>query len=404
MRATTILRRLIGVIAVWVIGCDFEDGLTIDVRHRRRHCRCGVCGRKAPGYDQRPARRWRHLGLGRLRIWLRFAPRRVRCRTCGIRIEQVPWARQSSGFTHLFEELAAYLAQVTDKTAACKLLGINWRTIGAIVERVVAQRLDPKRLDGLRVIGIDEFSYRKRHRYLTIVVDHEQRRVVWASKGKSSETLGKFFEELGAHRTRRLEHVTMDMAGSYIKAVRDHAPGAEIVFDRFHVQKLASDAVDTVRRSIVGKLHDADAARSVKGTRYALLKSPWNLTRKQKDALATVQRTNKPLYRAYLLKEALAKVLDYRQAGRARHALDEWLSWASRSKLKPFIKVARTLRAHKEGVLTYIKTRFTNGIVEGINNRARMVARRAFGFHSAEALIGMIFLCCGGIQLDPPLP
>jgi len=342
--------------------------------------------------------------MGTLRVWLRFAPRRVRCDKCGIRVEEVPWARQRSGFTRAFEELAAYLAQATDRTAVTKLLGINWRTVGAIIGRVVDERLDPARLRDLRIIGIDEFSYRKRHRYLTIVVDHEKRRVVWASEGKSSEALGKFFEALGADRARRLEHVTMDMAGGYIKAVTQHAPQAEIVFDRFHVQRLASDALDEVRRSMVRNRDDVGTAKALKGTRYALLKNSWNLTRTQRQTLAAVQRTNKGLYRAYLLKETLADALDYRQLARARAALEEWLAWASRSKLAPFIKLAQTIRQHKEGILAYIRTRFTNGIVEGFNNRARMVARRAFGFHSPEPLISMIFLCCGGVELNPPLP
>lgn len=407
MRVTTVVREILGVTGLVVADFAFEEeGLVARVRPRWRRPRCGECGKRAPGYDQRPARRWRHLGFGRLKVWLEYAPRRVECARCGgVRTERVPWAPHQSRFTWDFEELVAYLAQVSDRTKVTKLMGISWPTVGAIVERVVARRLDPARLKGLRRIGVDEFSYRKHHRYLTVVVDHDRRRVVWAAPGRSSETLGAFFDVLGDKRAALIETITIDMAGGYRKAIEERAPQAQIVYDRFHVQRLASDAVDEVRRS---QVRDAGVrtpeGQAVKGTRYALLKNPWDLTRKEKQKLSDLQRTNARLYRAYLLKETLAQALDYRQPGHARRALEDWLAWASRSKLAPFVKVARTIRNHLDGVVAYFKERLTNGIVEGFNNKLRMIARRAFGFHSPEPLIAMLYLCCGGIQLNPPLP
>jgi transposase len=342
--------------------------------------------------------------MGRLRIWLEYAPRRVECPGCGVRSEQVPWAAHGSRFTGDFEELVAYLAQVTDKTRVTELMGISWTTVGAIVERVVARRLDSSRLEGLRRIGVDEFSYRKRHRYLTTVVDHDRRRVVWAAAGRSAETLGAFFDVLGEERCAQLECVTMDMAGGYIKAVEERLPEAQIVFDRFHVQRLASDALDEVRRALLREIRGTEEGRELFRSRFALLKNPWNLTRRETEKLRDVQRTNAPLYRAYLLKETLAQALDYKQTRRAKRALREWLAWASRSKLAPFVKAARTIREHFGGILAYIQERLTNGIVEGFNNKLRMIARRAYGFHSPPPLIAMLYLCCGGIKLNPPLP
>lgn len=408
MRVTTLLRRLIGVTELFVEEVLFTlcNSLSVAVRPSWRFPRCGQCQRRAPGYDRRPLRHWQHLALGSTRIFLTYAPRRVRCSRCGIRTEHVPWAETSSRFTLDFEELVAYLAQITDKTKVTELTGIAWATVGSIVDRIVQRRLDPTRLEGLQRIGIDEFSYRKRHHYITVVVDHQRRRVVWAAEGRSSEVLGEFFEQLGERGRESIVAVTIDMAASYRKAVREWVPHAEVVFDRFHVQRLASDAVDEVRREMVRELQgsDEEEARTIKNTRYALLKNPWNLTLTESSKLADVQRTNQRLYRAYLLKETLAKALDYRQPWRAREALRDWLSWASHSKLKPFVKVARTIRKHFEGVLAYINERLTNGVVEGLNNKLRMVARRAFGFHSAQALIGMLFLVSGGIKLNPQLP
>jgi transposase len=313
----------------------------------------------------------------------------------------VPWAPHASGFTHDFEELVAYLAQVTDKTQVTKLLGISWITVGAIVRRVVARKRDPDLLEGLRSIGVDEFSYRKRHNYVTVVVDHDRQRVVWAREGHDAATLKAFFEELGPERCAELECVTIDLSGAFIKAVQEGAPKARIVFDRFHVQRLASDALDQVRREQLQDLRGTPEGRELFRTRFALLKNPWNLTASERGRLSAVQRTNASLYRAYLLKETLAKALDYRQPARALRELQRWLAWAARSRLSPFVRVGRTIRKHLEGVLAYVRERLTNAFLEGTNNRIRMITHRAFGFHTPHAVIAMIFLCCSGIDLTP---
>jgi transposase len=315
---------------------------------------------------------WRHLNLGRLRIWLQYAPRRVNCPSCGVVGEQVPWGEHDSRFTTDFEELTAYLASSTDKTAVSKLMGISWSTVGAIVERVVERRLAPDRLDDLTRIGIDEFSYRRRHRYLTIVVDHVKRRVVWAAPGRSADTLRGFFDHLGPERCAGIELATIDMAGGYIAAIQERLTNTEIVFDRFHVQRLASDAIDAVRREQLRELRGTAEGRDLFGMRFALWKNPWNLSRAEHQKLSELQRTNARLYRAYMLKETLAQALDYMQPARAERALKEWLAWASRSRLAPFVKVARSIRKHFQGILGYVRHRLANAVVEGFNTRLRM--------------------------------
>lgn len=400
-----LLRRLLGVKALVVRGARFEpNGVEVEVRPRQRRARCGECGRPSPGYDTSPSRLWRHLSLGSTAFWLRYAPRRVLCREHGVKVERVPWAAHGAYFTHEFDEMTAWLAQRMDKTATCRLMGINWRTVGTIIQRVVQARLDPDRLEELYVIGVDELSFRRHHEYVTVVVDHLKKRVVWVGEGKGEKTLLKFFDELGPERTQALTHVTMDLGAAYRAAVEARAPQAQKVFDRFHVQKLASEAVDTVRRQEVSLLGEAEAGRALKKSRWALLKSPWNLTQRQGEKLSEVARTNKRLYRAYLLKESLAKGLDYRQRQRAEQHLKGWAQWAARSKLKPFVKLSRTIRRFKEGILAYTSTGLSNGLVEGLNNKIRLITRRAFGFHSAEALTAMIHLCCGGLALTPALP
>jgi transposase len=406
VRVTTLLRGLLAVTALLVTAVRFDDGaLVVSVRPRWRKPRCSECEQPAPGYDSLPQpRRWRSLPFGWFDVFLEYTMRRVDCPRCGVRVELVPWAAAASRFTRPFEQLVAYLAQMTDKTTITKLLGLSWRAVGTIIERVIDECLQPERLDGLRRVGIDEFSYRKRHNYVTVIFDHDRGQAVWAAEGRGAETLHRFFDELGAERCAQLETITLDMSGGYLSGINDRVPHVQIVFDRFHVQRLASDAVDEVRRESWRELRDTAEGHAVKNSRWALLKNAWNLTRAERQKLSEVQHTNKRLYRAYLLKETLGAALDYRQLWRARQQLDDWLAWASRSRLEPFLRVARTIRGHKEGILAYVQERLTNGVLEGINNRLRMVARRAFGFHSAGALIAMLYLCCGGIQLTPPLP
>jgi transposase len=406
MRIATVVGKLLGVTGVVVEGVALDEmGMTVGLRPSARRPRCGQCGGRAPGYDRAPVRRWRHLGLGAVRIWLTYAPRRVSCPQCkGVRVEQVSWAAHDSCFTKPFEEMTAYLAQGTDKTKVTELMGIAWQTVGTIIERVVERGLDPARLENLRMIGVDEFSYRKRHRYVTLVVDHERRRVVWASKGRGAEVLNRFFEALGPEGRAKVTTVTLDLAAGFTKSVKESVPGASISYDRFHVQRLASDAVDEVRRKEVNEAGDGEQAAAIKNSRFALLRNDWNLTQKDEEKLSGIQRTNRRLYRAYLLKEALRAALDHMRPERAMGSLRKWLAWASRSRLAPFVRTARTIRKHLQGIAVYLLSRMTNGLTEGLNNKVRAMARRAYGFHSAEALIGMVFLTCGGIQLSPPLP
>lgn len=332
---------------------------------------------------------------------LTYDSRRVDCRRCGVRAELVPWADPGSRFTRDFEDQTAYLAQVTDRTTVSTTMRIAWKTVGQIVERVVARLGPADRLEGLEHMGLDELSYRRHHEYITTVVDHVGRKVVWAAPGKNVATVEEFFKALGPERAAKIMTVTMDMSAAYIEAVSRGAPHARIVFDRFHVQRMAQDAVDKVRREQVNLLAGSNDAKTLKKTRWALLKNPWNMNAVEEDKLAQVQKVNRPLYRAYLLKETLAEILGRRQVNVARDKLREWIAWAARSRLPPFKKLAATIRNHFEGVIAFIATGLTNGPIEGLNGKIRTITRRAYGFHSASSLISFIFLCCTGLALHP---
>lgn len=402
MRVTTLLRVLLGLNHTIVTGFDLLTwGLLVHVKPATRVPRCGRCGRSCRRVYDRHLRTWRHLDVVGLCVELQFERRRVDCRRCGVTAEMVPWAERGSRYTRAFEELVAYLAQRTDKTTIASMLSIGWQTVGHIITRVVARLGPVDRLADLTQIGIDELSYRRHHEYITIVTDHGTSRVVWAAPGKNADTARKFFDELGLERAAKLEVVTLDMSQAYIEAVREKAPQARLVFDRFHVQRLAHDALDKVRREQVRELAGTPEAKAVKKTRYALHKRPWNVTQPELERLAVVQHRNRPLYRAYLLKETLAATLDGRQVNVARTKLLGWIGWAQRSRLEPFKKVAKTLAKYIDGILAYVATGLSNGPAEGMNGKVRTITRRAYGFHSATSLISLLFLCCSGLVLLP---
>ena len=406
MRMTTLLKKLLGIQHLLVTGSALEDGaLVIEVRPSWRAPRCSGCKKRRGRYDTLPPRRWRHLDFGGVRVYIRYGLRRVSCCVCGVVAEAVPWCDNTTArFTTPFEEAVGFLVQRCDQTSVQEMFRIAWVTVGQIVERVMQRHRPDDPLDGLMAIGIDELSYRKGHQYVTTVTDQLSGRIVWAAEGKNAATLTSFFAELGAARRAAIAVVTMDMSAAYITVVTQQVPHAQIVFDRFHVQQLVNEALDETRREEWRRLRTVDEqhAKKVKGLRWSLLKNPWNLTPTQSQRLSTLQQDNGRLYRAYLLKETFAGILDRHQPNVVTDRLNEWLSWASRSRLPEFVKVTRTIRGHLSDIVAYIRWGVTNGIVEGLHNKVRVITRRAYGFHSASALIGMIMLCCTNIRLRPP--
>ncbi len=413
MRATTAFNTLLdleGVIVTGVRRDDDEVRVAVRLRRKRLVCPIDGCGysTRARFDTRREESWWRSLDLGPWKVTVTAQLRRLRCPQHGVLVEQVPFARHRVRFTRDFEDLVAWCASKMDKTAVTRLLRIAWPTVGAIIDRVVADGLDPDRLDGLVAIGADEISWKKHHHYLTVVVDHASGDVVWAGEGKDTKALDAFFAELGPERAGRLEAISLDMGKAYPASVakKGHAPQATICWDPFHVVKMATDALNVVRREHWNELRANAApavARRFKGARWALLRNPEDLTERQADALAAIRRTGGATWRAYKGKEALRAVF----AGDLPPAevaglLDRWCAWAQRSRLAVFVKLGRTIRDHRQGILAAIRLGLSNGRVEGRNATIRLIARRAFGFHSAKAAAALVMLCCGPITLLLP--
>jgi transposase len=405
VRVTTALNRVLALPGASVTGVRLSaEGVIVTVRVRRRRMACSVCGQVYGAMHDRRLRRWRHLDLAGYRCFVQYELRRVECRDCGVRVEAVPWARSGARHTREFEQLVAFCAQRMAKSQVQALLRIAWETVGQIITRVVADRLDERRLEGLTRIGVDEIAYRRGHRFLTNVADHDSGGIIWSAPGRSGATLAGFFALLG-ERKGSIRAVSIDMSEPYAGTIRRWLPEAEIAFDPFHVIALAGRAVDQVRRAhsrSMGAYLDVGGTW-IKHARWALLKAGEHLNENQQLALARIQATNRPLYRAYLLKEQLRALYHLPDPAHAPAHLDAWLAWAARSQLGPFIKLARTLRRYRHGILTAIRLGLTNARLEGLHNKIRLLCHRSYGLHSPHALTALIYLCCAGITITPPL-
>jgi transposase len=379
--------------------------------------RCGICRRRCPRYDGGEGRRrWRALDLGAVQAFVEAAAPRVSCPVHGVRVAAVPWARHDARHTRDLDDTVAWLAVATSKTAVCELMRIAWRTAGAIIKRVCADvDAGRDRLAGLRRIGIDEISYRKGMKFLTIVISHDTRYLVWAAPGRDRATLRKFFTALGPDRCAQLTHVTADSADWITDVVKEKCPGAVLCADPFHVVKWATDALDEVRRqawhdarrtsAVIskgrGRRDAAGHARALKHARYALWKNPEDLTPRQHAKLEWIATTDPRLYRAYLLKEGLRHVFKVK-GDEGKEALDRWLSWASRSRIDPFVNLGRRIRRRRTEIDAALDHRLSNAPLESANTKIRLITRIAFGFHDPHALIALAMLTLGGYR--PPLP
>lgn len=410
MRVSTVWPALLGVDKTVVERVEFdpdEETLVAHVRPRRRSTsRCGVCRRRCPGYDRGEGRRrWRALDLGLFRAFVEADAPRVSCPEHGVVVAHVPWARHDVRHTVAFDDTVAWLATRTSKSTLQQLLRIAWRTVGAIVARVVAEGVaarDP--LAGLARIGIDEISYKKGHRYITIVVDHDTGRLVWAAPGRDRKTLGGFFAALGSDRCAAITYVSADAAAWIADEVAAKCPNAVRCADPFHVVAWATDALDEVRRetwNTARKTGMSVHARDLKGARYALWKNPQDLTDTQQAKLAWVAKVNHRLYRAYLLKEQLREVFKLKgEDGKA--LLDRWLSWARRCRIPAFVDLSKRIVKHRAAIHASLEHRLSNGLVESTNTKIRLLTRMAFGFKSPDAMIALAMLNLGGYC--PPLP
>ena len=411
MQNARLWARITGVETIGVVEAVREDlavdAVVVTVRPTKgNRNRCGLCGARSPRYDAGEGlRRWRSLDAGTVTVYIEAEGSRVSCDEHGVTVAAVPWARHNTGHTRRFDDYVAWLAAHTSKTAVVALVGVTWRTVGAIVGRVVAEArkfTDP--FDGLSRIGIDEISFKRGHKYLTVVVDHDSGRLVWAAVGRDKATLTKFFVTLGPQRCAQIRLVSGDAAEWIATVVGEQCPAAELCADPFHMVAWATEALDEVRRALwrdARRVGVGAIATRIKGCRYALLKNPDTLTDTQHESLAQVQRMNKTLYRAYLLKEQFRLIFQLR-GDEAIIALNGWLSWAKRCRIAEFVRLAGRIERHRTTIVASLTHGLSNALIESTNTKLRLLFRVAFGFQNTDNMIALCYLDRGGYC--PTLP
>lgn len=428
MLGSRVCARLVGVENTVVEAMDFDEvsgDLVVRVRPFKRCMnRCGICGSRSPRFDRgRGRRRWRSLDAGTTRVFLEADAPRVSCPAHGVVVAQVPWARHGAGHTCEFDAQVAWLVTQCSKRGVSELMRIAWHSVGAIIERVWEDTESTfDRFADLTRIGVDEISYKRGHKYLTVVVNHDTGRLVWAAPGRDKATLNQFFDELaasgdaaGQDRVAMISHVSADGANWIKSVIRNRCPRAVLCADPFHVVKWVTEALDTVRRQAWSaatgrRRHDPETgqqprsvgqAQRLQHSRFSIWKNPENLTANQQVQLDWIRTSHPTLFRAYLLKEAM-RTLFKLAPQEAPAAFDHWISWARRSRIPAFVDLQRRIMKHRDEILASITHGLSNGLIESVNTKIRLITRIAFGFHGPEPLIALAMLNLAGPK--PSLP
>lgn len=408
MRATTSFNKILGLDGSSVASVAFTDvGVVVTLRRRARLHRC-PCGMAISGRYDRSVRRWRHLDASLVMVWLEAEIARIWCPECRrVRTEEVPWARPNARHSRVFEDTVAWLATRMDKTSLARLMRCSWEAVDRIVTAIVVEQLDDSRLDGLVRIGVDEISYLRGHRYVTVVVDHDTGKVVWVHEGRSAEVLEAFYQELGFLRRKKLRAVTMDGSKAYIGATRRMAPKAVICFDPFHVIKWTNEALDSAFRNsaiptLKAQMKAAKTNAPWRKARFALRAGRQKLQPEHKKLLTIIRAERQELHKVYLLKEELRDLFQIIEPDQARAYLNRWIKRAGSSDNPAFKTLAQKINRHADGIIATVKLGLSNSRSEGTNTKIRVIQRRGYGHPKSQSLITMIYLCCSGIQVSLP--
>ncbi len=397
----------------FVIGVEQTKG---------QNCRCPICGRKSKLYDKGTVSRyWRTLDFGTTRVFIESNAPRIKCEKHGVHTQKVSWARHHSNFTRDFENTVAWMTKALPKSAVAEYMRISWNTVGPIISRFKADA-DPEpkhRFNNLKRIGIDETSYKKGHKYITVVVDHDTGCIIWVHEKHGKEILKLFLEELTEEQRASIECYSADGARWISETMSEYCPKAERCLDAFHMIEWVMEAVDKTRveawqnakqkinetkngrgRPKKGEEKDKTAA-TIKGSAYALGKAPEKLTEKQKAQLDYIANSDRKLYRAYCLKESI-RLLIKLPADEIEEALEDWLWKASHSRIQAIYEVQKKIRRHFQAIINTAKYQLSNARIEAINNKIKLSIRMAYGFRNIDNMIDLIMLRCSDIPVKLP--
>ncbi len=350
---------------------------------------CSGCGKRGSTHDRLPQRSFDFVPLWALSVVLLYAPRRVRCKECGVKVELLPWASGKKQITNAHMMFLANWARRLSWKEVADVFNTSWSTVFRSVSWVVEYGLKHRDLSGVTAIGVDEVQFQRGHKYLTVVyqIDASCRRLLWIGQDRSSKTLLRFFRTIGKERTARIRYICSDMWKPYLKVVRKKASHALHILDRFHIVAKLNKAVDEVRAAEVKELAAKGYEPVLKYSRWCLLKRVANLTARQKARLEDLMCYSLKTMKAYMLKESFQMLWEYQSLHWAGVFLESWIQRAMRSRLTPIVKVAKAIRKHRKLILNWFTARkeYSSGIVEGMNNRVKLTIRKAYGFKSLQA-------------------
>ena len=429
MSIKKLLKKSLNVKCIKIISLAFDESIQsllihVEPTKGQKH-RCPICGKKCPGYDSTTlSRKWRHLDFGSCGIYITADVHRINCPVHGVHTESVPWAYHHSSFTKEFEHQVSFLALRLNRKEVSRLMRIAWNTVGPILSRA-KNRIEPDssiRFKNLRRIGIDETSYKKGHKYVTVVTDHDTNQVVWVGQGTGKTVLERFFAQLTMEQRNNIELVSADGARWIKSCIEEYCPNAVRCIDAYHVVSWAIEAMDKLRKEIWHEALDADRSKpkrtkgrpkkgdkiqkkapSIKNAKYPLGKNPENLTKRQKDKLDEIREDHPRLYKGYQLKEGL-RLIFQSDIDEAEYLLDKWLSWACRCRIPSFVELSKKIRRHREAIISTVRYGLSNARIESMNNKIKVLIRKAYGFRNIENLKDLIMLVCSNLYKEIRLP
>jgi transposase len=403
MRDTNLLQLALGLTPPWTVTrSDFDpDAKRLDIQidftpGSRFPCpNCGAAD--CPAYDTERMT-WRHLNFFQYQAWLNARVPRLRCDKCGIRKAHVPWARPDSGFTLLFEALLMTMLSAMPVNSVAKMVGEHDTRLWRVLHHYVDQARARSDASDVTRAAIDETAARRGHDYITLFVDIDQARVLFATEGRDADTVAAFAEDLAAHGgdAEAISEVCIDMSAAFIKGTAEHLPNAAITFDKFHAVKIVNDAVDQVRRT------EQKGQSLLRGTRYIWLRNPTNLSDRQRATLDSLPTRHLKTARAYQIRLAFQDLYHQPSAEAGAGFLKKWYFWATHSRLEPMIEAARTVKRHWDGILRWFDSKIANGLIEGINSLVQAAKAKARGYRSIRNLKAIVYLLAGKLDLKLP--
>jgi len=384
---------------------DYGRELHLCVKPHKNGRRCVQCGRRGRILSQgKEARSWQDIAVLGRRLVFWYSPKEIECPTHGRAQEEIPWAAAYARLTYRAEWRLCRLCQSMTQKAAAQILCMPTSTLSDVLHRIVTRVRSEHAVRGLKSIGVDEISYKKRHRYATLVYDLDRARVVWVGEGKGRDTIDRFFNEvLSLGQKERILWASTDMSDAYIEAIKAHCPNAKLVIDRFHLVKKLNEAVDEVRKEEWRRLGTQNG-KAVKGLRWLLGMSSATRTKGDTRAINQLARGNRRIYRAWVLKDEFEHFWNYSYVGSAAAFLKRWMTAALKSRLPSMRDFVNTLRRYCANILTYIERSLTNAVAEGINRIVKIAKNRASGFRGLHNFADMIYLIVGDLDIPEQIP